>query len=272
MARRARLRQEETHARGVKPLTGLYDQPGLYSALREPDPGTFRLIGDLLDAYLEGERRRVLDPACGPGDWLRLFGREGWDLGGNDSSLPMVSAARANLNSYRAELTHGDMRCLRFALSPFDLAAEVSGVVSELPGDGALVDHLASVAGQLRARGLYIVLLPRRAGELRIPSRGYHAGPLQLPSGCEARIGYRIVRYDERRETIQVERTVRLTLPDRNVRVSTERYTLQTGWPRRMPDLLRRVPALDLVASIDLPDDPDEPSGVGDCIVVLRRK
>jgi hypothetical protein len=39
-----------------------------------------------------------------------------------------------------------------------------------------------------------------------------------------------------------------------------------------MPDLLRRVPALDLVASIDLPDDPDEPSGVGDCIVVLRRK
>jgi SAM-dependent methyltransferase len=253
-------------------LTSLYDQPGLYSALREPDPAMFRRVGELLDAQLEGERRRVLDPACGPGDWLRLFGQEGWDLGGNDSSLPMVSAARAKLSPYRAELTHGDMRRLHFATSPFDLATEVSGVVSELPDDGALVEHLASVANQLRSGGLYIVLLPRRAGELRTPARGYHSAPQPLPAGGEARIGYGLVQYDERRETIQVERTVRLTRPDRTVRESTESYALQTGWPRRMPDLLTRVPALDLIASLDLPDDPDEGFGVGESLLVLRRK
>jgi SAM-dependent methyltransferase len=271
MVRRAALPREKTHARTLKPLTCLYDHPGLYAALREPDPTMFRRVGDLLDAYLEGERRRVLDPACGPGGWLRLFGQEGWELGGNDSSLPMVSAARSNLCSYRAEITHGDMRRLQFAQSRFDLAAEVSGVVSELADDGALVEHLVSVAAQLRSGGLYIVLLPRLAGELRIPSCGYHAGPLQLPSGGEARIGYGLLHYDENRETIQVERTVRLTLSDRIVRESTERYALHTSWPRRMPDLVSRVPALELVASIDLPDDPDEHSGVGESIVVFRR-
>ena len=191
----------------------LYQRPDLYATLRGPDPEMFRRVGELVESYLEGERRSVLDPACGPGDWLRLFAQQGWRLGGNDSSLPMVSTARVALSGFSAELTHGDMRRLAFRTAPFDLATEVSGVVAELPDDGAFVAHLRSVVAQLRPGGLYLFLLPRWKGDPGAPACVYREGPLPAPGGGEASIGYRLVSYDDRTEVAWMERRVVLRAP-----------------------------------------------------------
>src|SRR5688572_4035434 len=72
----------------------LYDFPQLYDALRGPDPGTLALIRRIFAEEVPGGVHSLMDPACGPGNWLVPFAAPGVRIAGNDLSESMVEQAR----------------------------------------------------------------------------------------------------------------------------------------------------------------------------------
>ncbi|HEX5724582.1 MAG TPA: class I SAM-dependent methyltransferase [Longimicrobiaceae bacterium] len=248
---------------------GLYGNPELYSLLRPPAAELLPVVLDLARRHLREPAERVLDPACGPGDWLRLFGERGWALAGSDRSEPMVRAAAERLRPFGPELAVADMRRLCFSRRNFDLAAEVSGAIAELPGSGALAAHLHSVARHLRPGGVYVFLALHAEEGLATPAAGYRSPPVPAPGGGTASLAYEYLRHDPARGRVWVRRTVRLAPPPQRV---VDRYVLRLDTPDSIRRAVQRVPGLACVEVLDgLPGEPD-PGGVGERLVVVRRR
>lgn len=207
-----------------------YHHPEAYAALFDPDADELARIERLVLPHV-GWIGAVLDPACGPGCYLVPFAAAGCRVAGNDLEPAMLAHARERLEGCEAELTLGDMRCLRFASGPFDLALNLNLSLGHLPDDAAVLEHLQAVAANLRPGGVYLVsltLLPQARTEAR--SEVVHRSPwAALPGGGQsAAIVYTSTRRDpvRRRECIEVCLRLRDGSPDEEVIV--EEYELLT--------------------------------------------
>lgn len=145
----------------------LYHYPAVYAALFSPDVKMRRRVKRWIRTHLVGPFARVLDPACGPGNWLLPFARKGLAVAGNDLEPAMVHAAKEALKGFDARVLQGDMCALAFEDGAFDVALNLDGSVGHLPDDEAVVSHLQEVLRCLRPGGIYCLGLLVLDGQAR---------------------------------------------------------------------------------------------------------
>ncbi|MCZ7644163.1 MAG: class I SAM-dependent methyltransferase [Planctomycetota bacterium] len=253
----------------------LYDFPPLYDALRSPDPSTLDLIREILEAELPGGVRSIMDPACGPGNWLLPFLDRGVRLAGNDLSEAMVGYARQRLEPYGMEVVHGDMRALRFESGPFDVGMEVSGSACMLPEPGDFAKFLNSLETHVRPGGLVLLTIFFRDGfeDAPRPRLLSEWGPIPVANGGSAWIRYESAAWDEERARERIRRTVRAEgVPGCPAELIDE-FDLRIWTPESFRAALAETRHLELVRWHSLEDGPVALSdGLrGEQLAVLRR-
>lgn len=258
----------------------LYDYPELYAALFAPDPEMWNGVRGWLGRYLDLPPRSLLDPACGPGNWLLPFAQRGWRVAGNDRNPAMCRYAQKILSPFDAQISQGDMRELAFAASPaflpFDVAINLDASVGHLPTDADVVRHLRSVHAHLRPGGIYllgitVLDLPRRQDK---PEALFESEPVAVGEGTVT-VKYTSVWRDPalRRERIALEMHSR-DVPDAPPLLHEE-YDLLTFAPADLRRCLAQAGGWPLLAVHDMtvdgfPDQGFQP-GCRGVTVVLRR-
>ncbi len=238
----------------------LYDHPELYAALFAPDPEMWDGVRGWLGRYLDRPPRSLLDPACGPGNWLLPFAQRGWRVGGNDRNPAMCRYARQILAPFDAQISQGDMRELAFTASPtflpFDAAINLDASVGHLPTDADVVRHLRSVHAHLRPGGIYllgitVLDLPRRQDKAEAL---FESEPMAVGGGTVT-VKYTSLWRDPalRRERIALEmhsRGVAHAPP-----LLREEYDLLTFAPADLRRCLAQAGGWTLLAAHDMTED-----------------
>lgn len=174
-------------------MPSLYDFPQIYDLFFRPDEDLWTAVTGWIDRYLDGPPRSVLDPACGPGNWLLPCAqRYGCRVAGNDIRPGSVARAQELLGETPQEFLVGDMRDLDFQSGPFDLALNFDSSIGHLPDNEAVIQHLQAVGRNLRPGGLYLLGLTILQGiadeACTIPL--FESGVMQLPQGGRASVRY----------------------------------------------------------------------------------
>lgn len=255
----------------------LYHYPFLYNTLLAPVPLMWDRTQEWIHRYLEGRFEKVLDPACGPGNWLLPFARNGLFVAGNDIEARMIEGARTLLSGFASELTVGDMRCLAMNSGPFDVAVNYDSSIGHLPDDEAVLQHFESVGQNLRKGGLFFVGLtvmdlPARTGE---PMALFESGRVTIPQGGEASVVYTCDWRDPhlRREQISLE-VQTWDVPNCPTRFH-ESYQLLTFPVERLRALLNSLTCLKLraIRTLELFGFPEQEltRNCGDLVLILER-
>jgi SAM-dependent methyltransferase len=271
----------------------LYDYPEVYAALRAPDPKLLAGVQRLLREHLgdappgtprvkrHGGRRSIMDPACGPANWLEPFARDGWYVAGNDLSPEMVAGARRALARLDVphEITRGDMRALTFKSGPFDAAFEIAGSTGLLQQPEDLLAHLTTVGRHLRPEGLFLVtIFFDHRTEVDDPDRPRlcHLSepvPVQLANGAkgQARARYEQIGWNHDLPAARMRRTVTTRgLPGCPAAI-VEEYELRAWSESDVLALIDRTNLFDVVLLEGLPE-PTVDDSLGENTLVLRRR
>ncbi|MCB9892818.1 MAG: methyltransferase domain-containing protein [Planctomycetes bacterium] len=223
----------------------LYRFPALYDTLKAPDDEDITAVRSLIQRCVGEGPWSILDPACGPGNWLKPFAAEASRLAGNDNCPEMVEYTRATTG---AHTVLGDMFELAFD-EPFDVILEASGVTSLLPDVGTLTRWVRSFRPHLSSRGVVILLLNFEVPlPKRLPATLWRT-PWRAVPGGRARIRYELLGVEPDLRTQHIRRTVETQGGDWPARI-IESYDLRI-W--RAGDLaaLRDVPGFELEACVD---------------------
>ncbi len=253
----------------------LYHYPDIYDAFFAPEPTLRRDVESWIARYLDLPPGRVLDPACGPGNWLTPFAERGIHVAGNDIAPPMVAAARQRLHGFSHEIVQGDMRDLPVTTVPFDLALSLDASVGHLPDRPALEAHLAAVHDQLRPGGIYFLGLVVADGDKIDESVEllHEWQPTPISSGGVASLRLDSLRRDPMagRETIRFElRTDGVANCPKHIE---EVYPLQTLQVRQLEASLE--PYFQLVAAHSMEEQSREEIALyrdcGEVTLILRK-
>ena len=225
-----------------------------------------------IEKYAQGEVRRLMDPACGPANWLLPFALDDLFVAGNDLSTEMVERARKVLYGYQSEIVQGDMRDLKFSSGPFDVAIELAGTVSQLdPGD--FDQHLRSVARHVRPGGLFLMTLffevERATPEP--PIVAFQSGAIPLERGGHARVTYEVVAWNAQERREHMRRIVELEGAPGVPPLLEDAYTLRIWREDEAREHIERTGLFDILDTdaikIDGMSDPE-----GERTVALRRR
>lgn len=186
----------------------LYRYPALYDALKTPTPADVAVVRTLIERATGPAPWSILDPASGPGNWLRPFCDGKNQLFGNDFSMPMVEYVRQTLGPCGCVVQHGDMYDLHINQT-FDVVLEVSGVTSimpDVPTLGRVIDHWAQ---RLRTGGLLLLLVNFR-DELppALPATTWEVQGVSLATGGTAGVRYELLEDRPDQGTQLIRRTV----------------------------------------------------------------
>lgn len=234
----------------------------------------------------------IMDPACGPANWLEPFARAGHRVAGNDLSPHMVAGARRAVAAIArergerpeevGEVIWGDMRDLRFTTGPFDVAIEIAGTTGLLERPEDLLAHLTTVGEHLRPGGLFLVTVffDRRAEHgvagLPLPLLCHDTRllPVHLdgrPQGT-ARARYELIGWEENPPAMRMRRTV-LTrdVPGCPPQI-VEEYALRI-WPEHeVTSLIERTGLYEVLSMEGLPEESGPAQDpLGEQTLVLRR-
>lgn len=243
----------------------LYRFPALYDALKAPDDEDLTAVRSLLRRFVGDSPWAMLDPACGPGNWLRPFMGEASLLAGNDNCPEMVEYTRRTTG---ALVTLGDMFDLHFE-PKFDVVLEASGVTSLLPDVDTLRRWVLSFRPLLNARGIVLLLVNFKAPvPSELPATLWRTPWRDVPGG-QARIHYELLRDHNGLCSQHIRRTVETRDGDWPRRI-VETYDLKVWEPEHL-DGVRDIPGYTFAACVDAsrPDVLDaEP--VGERLLVFR--
>lgn len=245
------------------PALNLYSFPHLYDVLKAPDDTDVAVVRDLMERFVGPAPWSILDPACGPGNWLRPFAAQASLLAGNDNCPEMVEYTRANVG---AHVVLGDMYSPDLPYD-FDVVLEASGVTSLVPDTATLAGWIGTL-GRLNTRGGAVILLMNfetpPSGEL--PALLWQS-PWREVAGGFARIRYELVA--EKPGAQRIRRTVE-TEGGNWPRQITEEYDLSV-WPRQALEHLAQPPGMKLRACVD-PTNPGTPDAVpaGERLLVFK--
>jgi SAM-dependent methyltransferase len=147
--------------------TSLYDDPLVYDVLFAP--GTTgevdaleRIAGDWVRT--RGGARTWLEPACGPGRYLRVLARRGYAVIGFDRNSAMIAFARRRVaavwrgpRARAPRLFVADMTDFDLGRRRADFAFNLFNTIRHLDSDAAMQAHFAAMARALRPGGVYAV-------------------------------------------------------------------------------------------------------------------
>lgn len=250
----------------------LYQYPELYNALKTPDPADVALVREIVQRLVGPGPWRILDPACGPGNWLAPFADGKNRLVGNDFCEPMVEHVKETLGSRGCRAVHGDMYNLKLGAERFDVVLEASGVTSIVPDVPTFARFLDGLGRLLRKRGVIVLLancaepapaeLPALLWERENP----------LPDGSMARVRYELVedlQHTEGRQTIR--RTVHVAGSDRYPDELAETYSLRIWSEAELAELRSQLRTVQMEAVLDA-DTGAHTHPAGERYLVFRAK
>ncbi len=263
----------------VRSSTAWYDSPRHYDMVYDDytKPET-RFLEAMLRRHgppAEGPRR-VLEPACGSGRLVESLARRGHRVWGFDLNENQLAYARARLRRrcLRGVLWQDDLAGFEIpkGAGGFDLAHCLVSTFKYVLTEADAVRHLRKVAAALRPGGLYVLGLHLTD----------YANPAPDHERWAATQGRTSVVSDtwsapaNRRTRTEAMRTrMRIREGERSWVTETE-WTFRTYGPGQLRDLLRKAPALELVACHDFHYDVTETRELDlsstDIVLVLRRK
>jgi SAM-dependent methyltransferase len=187
----------------------LYRYPALYDALKTPDAGDVAVLAQILERFVGAGPWAMLDPACGPGNWLRPFADGRNQLVGNDYCFDMVAWAARELRRKRCKVLHGDMYRLDLAGQRFEVVFEASGVTSIVPDLATLAAWIAQLGSYLKPNGA-VVLLFNFTSPLpaQLPHLLWRTPWLKMAGGGSARLQYELLEDLSHTGTQRILRTV----------------------------------------------------------------
>lgn len=250
--------------------TNLYRYPALYDALKTPSGQDVAVVRELITRYTGPAPWSILDPASGPGNWLRPFCDGRNTPVGNDYCLPMVEYVAQTLGPCGCTALHGDMYKLPL-VRQFDVVLEASGVTSIVPDVPTLARLLDHWAERLNDRGVMIVLVNFTEPLPRLPALTWQSENIALPGGGKAGIRYELLE-DRPSQGTQV---IRRTATTRNApglpSFVQETYPLRVWKPEEIAQVLGRCRLARHVATADADNGQLNASTVGERHLVFRR-
>lgn len=259
------------------PTLDWYDTPRNYDLVFDADTPR---EADFLEAVARHHgparprrQRRALEPACGSGRLLVELARRGWSVTGCDLSASMLDFARRRLAraGLSATLTEGDMAGLR-PRGRFELAHCLVSTFKYLLTERAAQAHLECVARALVPGGVYVLGL-----HLTDYTRRSRTRERWVVERAGTRVVCNIQTWPaDRRARLEKVRSRLAVSQDGQERRSETVWSFRTYDARQVRRLLRRVHALEHVATYDFAYDLDAPCTFGedqeDTILVLRRR
>jgi len=253
----------------------IYNHPELYAALFPPDAGLPEDVDAWFERALGGPPTSVVEPACGPADWLVRFAARGARVHGFDLSPKMVARARRTLRPYRGTARVADMRTVAPLGEPFDAALNLGGSVGHLASDADVGRHLKAMAGLLRTGGVYLVGLCVLSGRGRDETVDVleETDPIAVGGGFAAVRMESVFRDHDR--GVERIRNIVLSKGIRGVPPAfVDEYDLRLFRVRKLREMIRRAgfrleTVYDLTVSprVEIPLRKD----VGDVALMLRK-
>ncbi len=148
----------ETPSSGYRKLAKYYD--AIYKELVDYEAQADR-IEKMMRIHSKERPKRILDLACGTGNYTFLFAKRGYDVTGVDLSQEMISIAREKAlktrKALRPSFSRMDISKLCFkGASHFDAALVLFGGFGYLLGQRRIDGFFSSVKANLASRGLLI--------------------------------------------------------------------------------------------------------------------
>lgn len=171
-----------------------YDFPVLYDRLKRPSSDEVAFVLELAARHAGACPLRILDPACGPGNWLAPFAQAGCHVIGNDLNEFMAAFAAQRFADGTGQIFHGDMFELELPPASVDLIIEASGVTSIMSGAqfSALLDRLERFL-TLDGKIFLLVNFHEEHQFSELPATLWDTGERELPEGGTARLQYILV-------------------------------------------------------------------------------
>lgn len=256
-------------------LTGnLYDYPKYYDLVFGSDwHAEFEFLQACFEQFATRPVEKVFEPACGTGRLLFRLARAGFQVSGLDLNERAISYCNQRLqrNDFPESAVVGDMTDFRLPRK-VDAAFNMINSFRHLQSEKASREHLLCVSECLKRGGIYVL--------------GLHLTPtLVEPSESEswpARRGnlavtttLRTTHRDLRQREEHFEMTYDVYTPSKSMRIA-DTIVFRTYTVAQIKALLRKAPALELVASYDFSYDLDSPctldGSAEDVVLVLRKK
>jgi len=250
----------------------LYRYPALYDALKTPAPADVEVVRALMQRAVGPAPWSILDPASGPGNWLRPFCDGRNTLFGNDFSRPMVDYVAQTLGPCGCGVQYGDMYDLRIE-QVFDVVLEVSGVTSimpDVPTLGRVLDHWAE---RVRPGGLLLVLVNFR-DELpaSLPATTWEMQGVPLATGGSAGVRYELLEDRPDQGTQMIRRTVTTEGAPGFPPFLREEYALRVWTPQEVQQAISQCRLARFESVVHTDNANDTTCGmVGERYLVFRR-
>jgi ubiquinone/menaquinone biosynthesis C-methylase UbiE len=246
----------------AEPLN-LYQFPVLYDTLKTPDAPDIELVRRVFQRHVGSGPWRLLDPACGPGNWLKPFADGRNTIVGNDYCDEMVQWVHGTLRQRRVRAQHGDMYRLDFGTERFDIVLEASGVTSIVPDAARLASWIDDLARWLSPRGAMVFLVNCESPvPQRLPALLWRTPWKLIPGGGKARLQYELLEDLPERGTQRIRRTVS-TQNVRNCPAQIqEHYELKVWRKHEVEQVISSLQRVRLASVID-PEHPralDQPA------------
>ena len=187
-----------------------YTLPDYYAIIRRPEPWMVQALHRMMIEHSIGPVSSVMDPACGPGNWLEPFAQLGLRVAGNDLSPSMYEYARDLFANHPSEITQGDARHLHFHTGPFDVAFEASGFTSLLPCDHSLELYFRGMMRHVRPGGLIILnaIVAEHRPPDTFPYTSWQTERLHGGEGIEIQATYDVMARDDKAGRETMRRTI----------------------------------------------------------------
>jgi SAM-dependent methyltransferase len=250
----------------------LYRFPHVYDALKTPPDADVRMLWELIERHVGPGPWHMLDPACGPGNWLRPFldGRN--TLVGNDYCREMVDWIGGQLDPAMCRAVRGDMYHLDLGEERFDVVFEASGVTSIVPTLDMLTGWLEQLAGYLQPGGAIALLFNVESPLPEVlPHVLWRTHWQDVPGGGVASLEYALLRDMKDRGTQHILRTVRTRGVPHTPELIQEDYELRVWRPDELVVLGNSLSGARLVEAIDAHTGERQREPQGECYLVFAR-
>lgn len=259
-----------------------YDTPHYYDIIFDEDTATEATFLEVMHrrhglGNPHGRPGTVLEPACGSGRLMREMAKRGWTVAGFDRSPAMLDYARRRL-----EATHPPQPLLwadgmeNFQVPnhrTFHLAHCLVSTFKYLESEEQAHTFLQRTAASLKKGGLFVLGL--HLTDYRRPSTT-HERWVGRRDGIEVVCNTRTWPAHRRQRTEALRTRLRVTTPDGETRQQETHWTFRTYSAAQLRSLLKKIPALELVACHDFHHDPDTTrhfnDHYADLVLVLRKQ
>jgi len=205
---------------------GFYSYAELYFRVRTPDPTEVEDVVRLIRQHARRPLRRLLDPTCGPGNWLHPLSKHGFEVAGVDNSAEMCAFARSIIP--HADIRHADSFDPAYAWPHADCVFELAGVLSIfLEGDG-LRNFLSHAADCVPTGGVAAFTVFGMPDNPHQKDEDVHwRSDRVMADGMHVHVEYRSLEIDPVRRTELMRRTIVAGSEDEAQIISDDSYTLK---------------------------------------------